>query len=160
MDGMAEDLRPLSCDEDVDGILMVALKKQGRSEDDLRQRLKMTADEMGISEAELAEAEREYARHKEERSDFLEFRRRQIRDFREHLFTYLLVNAFLVVIDFWSDRQIEWAMWPIIGWGIGIGFHAWGALNPTSDSFLQEFDKFRRKSLSRMSTDRETESSQ
>lgn len=153
---MADESSPLKSDEDVDGILMLALRRQGREENDLRGRLRAAAEEIGISESELAEAEIEYAKTKHDKADFHEFRRRQVRDFREHFFTYLLVNTFLVSIDFISDQKIEWAMWPILGWGIGLAFHAWGSLNSGSDSFLEEFENYKRKALLKSRDDKST----
>ena len=152
---MADELKPLESEEDVDGILMLALRKQGSAEDDLRGRLILSAEEMGISASELAAAERDYVKQKAERAEFHEFRRRQVGDFREHFFTYIIVNTFLVAVDFLGNRQISWAMWPILGWGIGLAFHAWGSLNSSSDSFLQEFERFRSKSLVRKGAPRD-----
>lgn len=135
----------LRSDEDVDGILMLALRRQGRDDQDLRSRLLASAEELGISEEELALAEAEYAKVHNQKADFIEFRQKQVREFREHFFTYIVVNTFLVAIDFLSDQRIEWAMWPILGWGIGLAFHAWGSLNASSDSFQSEFAHYIRK---------------
>lgn len=41
-----------------------------------------------------------------------------------HLFTYLLVNAYLFATDWWHDRSIDWAFWPAAGWGLGLISHA------------------------------------
>jgi 2TM domain len=44
------------------------------------------------------------------------------RDFRGHLLVYVLVNAFLVVI--WAVTDVHgffWPVFPIFGWGIGVG---------------------------------------
>jgi cytochrome b561 len=48
--------------------------------------------------------------------------------FWPHLFAYVLVNAVLVVI--WlmtSDGGLFWPAFPMLGWGIGLFFHAWDA---------------------------------
>jgi hypothetical protein len=44
--------------------------------------------------------------------------------FLSHLAAYVVVNAFLFFIDYREDRTIDWAYWPLIGWGIGLLFHA------------------------------------
>ena len=44
--------------------------------------------------------------------------------FISHLAAYIIVNAFLFFIDYRTDRVIDWAYWPLIGWGIGLLFHA------------------------------------
>lgn len=50
------------------------------------------------------------------------------RDFWGYLMAWVLVNTLLVVI--WaatSDGAHFWPMWSMLGWGIGLGFHAWDA---------------------------------
>lgn len=58
-------------------------------------------------------------------------RARELKDFYKHLTTYVLVCSLLVVIDL-ADSDISsdtflglnWAYWPIFGWGIAIIIHA------------------------------------
>lgn len=48
------------------------------------------------------------------------------RDFKTHAAVYVLVNTLLVVI--WAMRGAGdsfFPFWTIVGWGIGLGFHAW-----------------------------------
>lgn len=42
-----------------------------------------------------------------------------------HLFTYIVVNAVLVGVWYFSSGSGSyfWPVWPIFGWGIGIFFH-------------------------------------
>ena len=76
-------------------------------------------------------------------------RLRKKAEFRSHLTAYLLVNAFLVVI--WavtSPGGYFWPIWPMLGWGVGIGFHAWETFGParreiTDEQIRREMDKLR-----------------
>src|SRR3954454_112340 len=43
---------------------------------------------------------------------------------RIHLTTYLLVNLLLIGIWAASGGGYFWPIWPILGWGIGVGCHA------------------------------------
>jgi|tagenome__1003787_1003787.scaffolds.fasta_scaffold20954352_2 class 3 adenylate cyclase len=43
---------------------------------------------------------------------------------RIHLTTYLLVNAMLIAIWAAAGGGYFWPIWPILGWGIGVGCHA------------------------------------
>jgi uncharacterized membrane protein len=46
-------------------------------------------------------------------------------EFRDHLFAYVLVNTMLVVIWFLvADGGLFWPVFPVLGWGIGVFFHA------------------------------------
>ena len=47
------------------------------------------------------------------------------RDFRTNVFSYVIINALLVVIWAATGAGYFWPIWVIIGWGIGIIFHAW-----------------------------------
>lgn len=42
-----------------------------------------------------------------------------------HLFVYLAVNAFLIFVNLKKSPDAIWAIWPILGWGLGLAAHAW-----------------------------------
>ncbi|HPS57862.1 MAG TPA: 2TM domain-containing protein [Spirochaetota bacterium] len=46
--------------------------------------------------------------------------------FGYHLTAYLAVNAILVWINLDKYPQYLWAVWPAVGWGIGLMFHGLG----------------------------------
>ncbi|MGH2685525.1 MAG: 2TM domain-containing protein [Actinomycetota bacterium] len=69
-------------------------------------------------------------------------------EFRSHLTAYVLVNIGLVVIWALTGRDYFWPIWPILGWGIGLGFHAWETFGtpsrgPTEDQIRREMDRLR-----------------
>jgi len=44
--------------------------------------------------------------------------------FRAHLFAYVLVNAGLVAMNLiQTPNGYFWAIWPILGWGLGLAAH-------------------------------------
>ena len=51
------------------------------------------------------------------------------RDFRAHLLAYVLVNSFLwiiwAVVYAFGGPVFPWPIFPMVGWGIGLTFHAW-----------------------------------
>jgi hypothetical protein len=69
-------------------------------------------------------------------------------EFHVHLLAYVLVNAFLVVI--WAVSGTDNFFWPIfslLGWGIGLAFHAWDAYRenePTEEQIQREMDRLRK----------------
>ena len=149
MEPMAEETERLASDEDVDEILKLALRRQDGSDQDLRGRLAVAAQELGISDEDLETAENEYLSNKADTREFLEYKRRRRRELREHVFSYLIVNAMLVAVNWISSGKLTWAVWPILGWGVGLAFHAWATLNSDSESFQDEFEQFRRKQARR-----------
>lgn len=44
-------------------------------------------------------------------------------EFRVHLTVYLVVNAVLWAIWYFTGRGYLWPVWPTAGWGIGVIFH-------------------------------------
>jgi hypothetical protein len=73
---------------------------------------------------------------------------RKKRDFRSHLVTYALVNALLVVIWAVTGAGFFWPVFPMLGWGIAVGFNAWdvyGRRPITEDEIAREQERLRRK---------------
>lgn len=62
------------------------------------------------------------------------------RDFRRQLFTYVVINAFLIAIWYISDRGFFWPGFVIAGWGIGLLFSAWNAYcsKPINDAEVEQ----------------------
>src|SRR5687767_14164910 len=86
--------------------------------------LRASAAELGISDEALAQAELQWLQEKGQRDELQVFMVQRKRAFWEHLTSYVIVNAFLVCINFFTDSNSFWALYPILGWGIGIAFHA------------------------------------
>lgn len=67
--------------------------------------------------------------------------------FKNHLATYLIINAFLWGIWlFYSDGDSGyWPIWTTGGWGIGLLFHFLGAyVFPRENSVEREYEKMMR----------------
>ena len=43
--------------------------------------------------------------------------------FYKHLLTYIIVNACLIVIDYYDNGIIDWALYPLLGWFVGLLTH-------------------------------------
>jgi hypothetical protein len=69
------------------------------------------------------------------------------RDFATHAVVYVLVNAFLVAIWAATGADFFWPIFPILGWGIGLGANAWDVYGrkPISEGEIeQEMSRMRR----------------
>jgi hypothetical protein len=49
---------------------------------------------------------------------------RDIKGFYTHLIIYIVVIGFLFALNIIKSSNHIWAIWPAIGWGIGVTFHA------------------------------------
>lgn len=55
-----------------------------------------------------------------------------------HLAVYIIVNILLIIINLSTSTQYLWFKWPLIGWGIGVFFHALGAFVFSGGSVIKE----------------------
>lgn len=44
--------------------------------------------------------------------------------FYVHLTIYVAVNIVLIIVNLSTSPEYPWFIWPLIGWGIGVFFHA------------------------------------
>jgi hypothetical protein len=68
------------------------------------------------------------------------------RDFRGHVFIYVAVNSVLVVIWAVTGAGFFWPIFPILGWGVGVGANAWdvyGRKPLSEDEIRRETDRLR-----------------
>ncbi|CAH0999420.1 hypothetical protein LEM8419_00719 [Neolewinella maritima] len=54
-------------------------------------------------------------------------------DFRRHARTYLVMCGFFLLLNLLTTGRIGWAIWPIMGWGIGITLQALSLYGPLAD---------------------------
>jgi hypothetical protein len=70
------------------------------------------------------------------------------RGLMSHALIYVLVNSGLMAIDWFTGGGIDWAFWPLAGWGIGLVSHAasvWFALSGNHENAVQrEMERLRR----------------
>jgi len=62
------------------------------------------------------------------------------RDFTTHLVIYVLVNSMLVGIWAVTGGDFFWPVFPILGWGIGLGANAWDVYGrkPISEGEIEQ----------------------
>lgn len=47
----------------------------------------------------------------------------ELRDFYQHLVIYLVINAFLLLLNLRTSPGHLWFYWPLFGWGLGVAIH-------------------------------------
>jgi transcriptional regulator with XRE-family HTH domain len=55
---------------------------------------------------------------------------REIKEFYGHLSSYCIVIPALWAFNLLSSTEYLWAIWPTLGWGIGLSSHAIGVFKP------------------------------
>jgi hypothetical protein len=115
--------------DEVNAILSKALERQQKDVTSHRELIE-TGREIGLDAATIEAAAREVegarATAEQERRVRADLRRALFND----AFSYLVVMAFLLAVNLLSSPAYMWVVWPALGWGLGLLFHARAALFP------------------------------
>ena len=68
-----------------------------------------------------------------------------------HLAVYIVVNLLLIIINLATSTGYIWFKWPLLGWGIAIGFHALMTFVFSGGSVIKE--KMIEKEMEQMGND-------
>ena len=134
--------------DEVSRIIRRALKL--KQQDMIRhQDLLETAREIGIDpkilETAIEQEEQEFKREKIRQTRL----KRRKAGFYSHLWSYLLVNAALLLINHFTPGP-WWFQWSALGWGIGLAFHFKALYFPWSKPFVRRMEKRHRSAQLRM----------
>jgi hypothetical protein len=105
--------------DDVQQILQRAMTRKQEGEFSHEQLLEM-ASELGISAGNLQIAEQEWLAQRGEIQERKEFDAALREGVKSHFFSYLAVNTFLLLLNLVTDQTISWALYPLLGWGLGL----------------------------------------
>lgn len=88
-------------------------------------------------------------RDEEELRALAQKRLKDKRDFVGHLISYITVNALLIGIWWTTGHGFFWPVFILLGWGIGIVFHAWDVLSPGPGpaQIEAEMERLRRRGI-------------
>ncbi|MEH2425169.1 MAG: 2TM domain-containing protein [Nostoc sp.] len=130
--------------EDVQQILQIALTRKQEGEFSREQLIEM-ASELGISSNTLETTEQKWLAQQEEerlRRTFNTFRNRA---FWGHFISFLAVNLFLILMNLITSPSYFWAIFPVLGWGLGLFFHWWSVSQTKTEDYEIAFQKWRRQ---------------
>ena len=128
---MEEKERTYSPDE-VTAIVASALRLQRSREHVPLEDLIEIAAELGVSRSAVEEASKHLATERDMEHAREQWRARQRREFRAHLVVYVIVNGFLILLDFVMSGGTWW-YFPLLGWGVGLAFDAYSTFFPDPD---------------------------
>ena len=131
--------------EDIQQILNLAIARQANGGEFSREQLVEIANELGISTDTLLEAERDWKiqqGEQQKRSEFNLYRRGKL---QKRVGKYLIVNSFLVGLNFLSAGGLSWSLYILLFWGLGLGLSAWNSYQLQGEEYEQAFRKWYRK---------------
>lgn len=147
----------LYSNEDVQGILNLAIARQAEAGELTRQQLFEIADELGLSTQEIQRAEDEWRLMRNEPRDREAFCRYRRVQFRQHAIRYALMGSF-AILSLGVLFQLGTPAWGLIFLSVGPGvfFFVWtiallldglSALQTEGDSFERRYQLWKRKRL-------------
>ena len=113
--------RPTYSTEAVQQILEKAMVYRDRSQFTDGQLLEM-ASELGVSEQVLQQATQDWQLESKQQQAKAAVKRDRRRRLRSEVITYAGVNALLIGINLATAGAITWAIYPLLGWGVGLCF--------------------------------------
>ncbi|MBF2077833.1 MAG: 2TM domain-containing protein [Synechococcales cyanobacterium T60_A2020_003] len=131
--------------DEVQQILNIAIARQANAGELSRGQMLEIAQEMGISIAELHDAEIEWLQRQQvDRDRFLFDQHRRLR-FRQRVTKYVIVNLFLIMLNLVMVGQVSWALYILVGWGLGIALHGWRTFQSQGDAYERAFATWQRQ---------------
>lgn len=131
--------------EDIQAILQIAIARQTMSGEFTRSQLHEIAEDLGISADTLWVAEQEWIAQQQLQQDralFVTYRRRRS---RQSMIKFLIVNAFLILLDWVTGGGLTWSLVFLLLWGTGLSLSVWRAYQSDGDDFDRSFQIWRRK---------------
>ncbi|MGB5961641.1 MAG: 2TM domain-containing protein [Coleofasciculaceae cyanobacterium] len=131
--------------EDIQQILNIAIAHQANDGEFTRDQLVEIATELGISTATLQEAEQQWLIKQKEglkRQEFNLVRRNRL---QKRAGKYVIINGFLVGLNYLSAGEVSWSLYILLFWGLGLGLDAWNTYQLQGEEHEQAFRKWYRK---------------
>lgn len=128
--------------EDVQQILQRAL---ARGENEFsREHLLEMASELGVSAEALQLAEQEWLSEQQQARDRSAFNAYRHRAFKSHLISFLAVNTFLILLNLVASPGSFWAIYPLLGWGLGLFLQGWSTYQTEGEGYERAFQSWQR----------------
>lgn len=131
--------------EDIQQILNLAIARQASDGEFSREQLVEIATELGISTDILAVAEQDWLVQQKEglkRQDFNNYRRSKL---QKKVGKFVIVNGFLISLNFLSAGEVSWSLYILLFWGLGLGLNTWNTLHLQGEEYEKAFRLWYRK---------------
>ena len=130
--------------DEVDAILGRAIERERGGDELSHEQLLAIAQEVGVSADSIERAATEISVEVRQRDDLARLRKNAWRGFVAHLIPYVCVNGLLIVLNLLTTR-FPWALFPILGWGIGILSHLLAVAMPNPDRLARQLERERER---------------
>lgn len=138
-----ERMTDLYSQDEVQQILQLAIARQTNADELTRAQLLEIADELGISTSDLQLAEQEWMAQRgadQERQTFNLYRRHRL---RQRSIRFVIVNAFLMLLNLLTSGGLTWSLYVVLGWGVFMALSVWKLRQTDGDDYEEALQKWR-----------------
>jgi hypothetical protein len=131
--------------EEIQQILHLAIARQAQDKEFSYDQIVEIAAELEISPEAIQLAETEWlsqTSERQKRQNFNIYRRKKL---QKHFGNYVIVNSFLLVINFLSAGTISWALYILLFWGMPLTLKTWNVYKSEGEDYEREFNNWHRQ---------------
>ncbi|MEA5511684.1 2TM domain-containing protein [Crocosphaera sp. UHCC 0190] len=128
--------------EEVQEILHLAIARKTESEELSRTQLWEIAAELEIDPESLQIAEQDWLSQKQrqqKRTEFEQYRREQL---KQKTVKYLIINAFLLLLNFLAAGTLSWSLYLLLLLGLPLALDSWKTLQTEGQAYEKAFQQW------------------
>ncbi|MGK7873807.1 MAG: 2TM domain-containing protein [Xenococcaceae cyanobacterium] len=137
--------------EELQQILQLAIARKECDGELSREQLWEIAAELGIDKNSIQAAEQDWLQGQlveQKRQAFDAYRRERL---KQKAIKYLIVNTFLVSLNFFSASTLSWSLYILLLWGLLLSLDAWKTFQSKGEAYEQAFQRWNLKQEMKLS---------
>lgn len=120
--------------QEVDRILRRAIEATSSKGDTLSEsEILKIAEELNIDKNQVRIAMREDASVTQFENAKIMWRKKKKSEFYQHLTSYVIINGFMIALNIFLSGTLGWAIFPLLGWGLGLAFDFYDSFFPSDE---------------------------
>ena len=128
--------------EDIQHILQIAIARQGEEDQLTRQQLWEIAEELDLDAQTIQAAEMDWLQLKTIQQKHHAFDRYRYARFQEKIIKYVIVNSFLIAINFLVLNFAPWSIFILLIWSPAIAIKAWNTFRLQGEEYERAFQRW------------------
>ena len=128
--------------EDIQHILQIAIARQGEDDQLTRQQLWEIAEELDLDLQTIQAAETDWLQLKTIQQKHHLFDRYRYDRFKEKAIKYLIINSFLIAINFLVLNFAPWSIFILLLWSPAIALNAWNTFLLKGEAYERAFQRW------------------
>jgi hypothetical protein len=131
--------------EDAQQILQLAIARQTEVGELSRDQLFEIAAELNIAPADIVAAEQEWLTRRGELEEQRSFDLLRRHKFQQRFVRYLIVCAFLILLNLLTGHTLSWSLYVVLSWGVGVALDAWRTFYLSGEEYEEAFQRWQQK---------------